>query len=257
MRNSTGNILFLATIAASAACSVSVTTGDGTTAGAGGGLSTGSTTAATSTASTGSTTGAGGSTSTGTTTGTGGAAGAGGTVADSGTDGATCLDPGTGAGDTPNPDLCSTISAYRNIMCPDGMGGQMLPDGLAFCNQMHDDARPGAFQVFFDCINAQSKVTTPCSTAASDVCTDKMHWPNSCQVGKVPVGDAGASWDCTDLSAKCAAVAKADCDTTMNVFTDAARSEIYSCFDIRFAQNGASMCQADFIDCVSDPAHMP
>jgi len=207
-----------------------------------------------------STSGAGGSTSTsgaGGASGSAGSSGAGG-YADAGSDGARCIDTSSDAGDTPNPDICGNIAAFQGITCNDAMG-MFEPPGLTLCNEMQQDARSGAFQIFYDCINAESKVISPCvdMNGVSDVCTNTTNWPVDCQVGKVMITGTSTPWDCSNLVAKCPAIKQTQCDYIMNVFNDSGRSAIYSCYLSKFNSSGAANCQTDFEDCVSDPAHMP
>jgi hypothetical protein len=155
-----------------------------------------------------------------------------------------------------NPDVCGNIANYQNVTCMDAMG-MFEPPGLTLCKEMQQDARPGAFQVFYNCIDAQSRSTTACATTANDVCVDNQHWPIDCQVGKVMITGSTALWDCTNLVAQCPAFPQSQCDYIMNVFNDNARSQIYSCYLSKFNQSGAANCKTDFEDCVSDPAHAP
>jgi hypothetical protein len=248
-----------AAFASLGACTVAVTSGDGstgTTSGAGGTSSSTQTTTTTaaSTTSTGGASGVGGS---GGGAGTGGGAGLADAGGDAGSDAAQCID-GSDAGNTPNPDLCSGIAAYVGVTCQDAMG-PYVPPGLSLCQEMQNDARPGAFRVFYDCINAESKTTTPCSVQTNDDCVAR--WPTDCQVGQVTVPGASVPWDCSNLVAKCPAYKQADCDFIMNVFNDAARSKIFGCYLTKFnraqADGGSTDCKTDFDDCVQDPAHMP
>jgi hypothetical protein len=254
------------------ACTVTVTSGaeldGGTSSGSGTSSGTGTTSATTGTTATTATTATG--TTTGTTTsGSGGAGGsgsggAGGGQSDAGPDASVeaaadasrCIDDPTDAGDMPNPDICGNIANYKNVTCMDAMG-MYEPPGLTLCNEMQQDARPGAFQVFYNCINTQSKMTTACATTANDVCVDNLHWPVDCQVGKVTITGSTALWDCSNLVAKCSAYTQAQCDYIMNVFNDQARSKIYSCYLVKFNRSGSASCHTDFDDCVSDPAHAP
>jgi hypothetical protein len=159
-----------------------------------------------------------------------------------------CINDPTDAGDMANPDLCSTLNMPTNSStCYQGS------DAVALCSLMHDNARRGAFQVFFDCIKAQTK-TDPC--APIDSCVDPDHWPTGCQVGKVVVSN-GKSWDCTNLVAKCPAddagngFTLAQCDFIMNVFTDEARTKIFDCYLVK--NNDPSTCVDDFTSCVYNP----
>jgi hypothetical protein len=243
-----------------AACTVTVK--DDNT-GAGGGTSTGTS----SSGAAGSSAGSGGTSATAGSAGTGQS---GGSITDSGTgitlpetslpvykegggwDGSDggCINDPTDAGDMANPDLCSTLNMPANSSACYKDGS----DGVALCNLMHDNARRGAFQVFFNCINAQTK-TDPC--APIDVCVDPDHWPTGCQVGKVVVSN-GKSWDCTNLVAKCPAddagngFTMEQCDFIMNVFNDEARTKIFNCYLAK--NNDPSTCVDDFTSCVYNPA---
>ena len=235
------------------ACTVSVTGSDpttGTTTGGGNGGSV--TTAASSSSSTTTAAGGGGAGGSG---GAGGATGgSGGGVVDAGSDAARCVDD-SDAGDVPNPDVCGNIAAYKNQTCMDTMG-TFEPPGLSLCKEMQAEARRESFQIFFDCIDAESKLSTPCANTANDNCVT-MHWPTACQVGKVMIAGSSTPWDCTNVVEKCPAYKQADCDFIMNVFRDAARSKIFGCYLTRFNQNGAATCKTDFDDCVSDPRPTP
>jgi hypothetical protein len=255
MTSKLGFLSVAVVLVAIGACTVDVTDG-----GAGGAGGTSTTT----------TTNGGGSGGASTTSTAGGAAGTGGTtagsagnVSDAGGD-AGCLDD-PDAGEMANPDLCGTIDAYKGKTCMDAMGS-FDPPGLTLCQAMQVDARPQSFKYIFDCIVAESKISTPCSVDANNNCVDK--WAPACQVGPVVVADSGTSWDCSTLVADCPAYKREDCDFTMNIFTSTARSKIYGCYIAKSAARamdsgamasdaGASACVTDFGECVGDPAHMP
>jgi hypothetical protein len=161
---------------------------------------------------------------------------------------AACINDSTDAGDMANPDLCSTLNgANGGSTCYDNS------DAKGLCDLMQQNARRGAFQVFFNCINAQTK-NDPC--APIDVCVDGDHWPTGCQVGKVIVSN-GKAWDCTNLVAKCPAddagngFTLQECDFIMNVFTDEARTKIFNCYLIK--NNDPATCSDDFNSCVYNP----
>ena len=249
------------------ACAVTVTSGGDLDAGTGSGsVTTSGTGSATTTSATGTSTTTSTTTTTTSTTGAGGAGGSdsGGAGGDTGADASSeagadasrCIDDSSDAGNVANPDVCGNITNYQNVTCMDAMG-MYEPPGLTLCKEMQQDARPGAFQVFYNCIDAQSRATTACATTANDVCVDNQHWPVDCQVGKVMITGSTALWDCSNLVARCPAFSQSQCDYIMNVFNDSARSQIYSCYLSKFNQSGAANCQTDFEDCVSDPAHAP
>jgi hypothetical protein len=246
MTSKLGFLSVAVVLVAIGACTVDVTDGG---AGGAGGTST--------TTTTGGGSGGASTTSTGGTAGTGGTTGgSAGNVSDAGGD-AGCLDD-PDAGEMANPDLCGTIEAYKGKTCMDAMGS-FDPPGLSLCKWMQVDARPQSFKYIFDCIVAESKMSTPCSEDANNNCVDK--WAPACQVGPVAVADSGMSWDCSTLVADCPAYKLDDCDFTMNIFTTSARSKIYGCYitksAARAADAGPSACVTDFNDCVGDPAHMP
>jgi hypothetical protein len=164
---------------------------------------------------------------------------------------AACINDSTDGGDTANPNLCAKLNgADGSSQCYDQSAGAQL------CQLMRANARPGAFQVFFNCIDAQTK-NNPCATVDDvSVCVDGDHWPTGCQVGKVIVSN-GKSWDCTNLVAKCPAddagngFTLAQCDFIMNVFNDEARTKIFNCYLIK--NNDPATCSDDFNSCVFDP----
>jgi hypothetical protein len=165
-----------------------------------------------------------------------------------------CINDSTDGGDTANPDLCSTLNgADSGSQCYDASPGRQL------CDLMQQNARPGAFQVFFKCIDAQTK-SDPCADVAHiSVCVDDAHWPTGCQVGKVVVSN-GKSWDCTNLVARCPATdggpdgfTLPECDFIMNVFNDDARTRIFDCYLSKPGASDPTTCKADFTDCVYNP----
>jgi len=160
-----------------------------------------------------------------------------------------CINDSTDAGDMANPQLCMTLNGATSAAAC-----YADSDAKALCNLMRVNARRGAFQVFFDCINAKTK-TDPC--APVDECVDDAHWPTGCQVGKVVVSN-GKTWDCTNLVAKCpetdggdAGFTLAQCDFIMNVFNDEARRKIFDCYLIK--NNSPATCADDFTSCVYNP----
>jgi hypothetical protein len=239
------------------------------------------------------TTGSGGSTSTGTTSGTagtvaaaGGSSGAGGSSSTAGAAGQSsskemadggvmfvvpdaslptytdasysdsaelgCINDPTDGGEAANPDICGTLNGANTAgdTC-----GYDTPAGLSLCALMQQNARPGAFKVFFDCINQQTKAD-PCADV--NVCIDVMHWPTGCQVGKVVVSN-GKSWDCTNLVDRCGPDSGFDgftlpeCDFIMNAFNDDARTKIFDCYLSKPGATDPSTCKSDFTDCVFNP----
>jgi len=259
MRKNLENRLIAAVWAASfglTACTIVQATDDGGSAGPSSTGSAGSATAGSSAGSAGTSSTAGAAGQGG---GTGGTAGTSDALGDaslpsykdgsSASPDAGCINDSTDAGDTANPDLCSTLNSTK--------GGAQCNyndnEGTQLCSLMHDNARPGAFQVFFDCINAQTK-TDACADV--NICLDENHWPTGCQVGKVVVSN-GNQWDCTNLVAKCPADGAGNgftlpqCDFIMNVFTDEARTKIFNCYLIK--NNDPATCSDDFNNCVFNP----
>jgi len=252
LKNRLGWVLWFG-LSALAACTVQVKEEN-----KGGGGSTGTGTAGSATA--GGSSGSGGSSSAG-------AAGQGGTTASDGgvapqvdaglpgyreggwdsSDGG-CINDSTDGGDMANPDLCSKLKSGAGCY-----QGGMKSDGEWLCGLMHDNARPGAFQTFFNCIDAQTKSD---ACAKVDVCVDEAHWPTGCQVGKVVISN-GKSWDCTNLVDKCSVDASPDgftlseCDFIMNVFNDEARTKIFDCY--LFKNTDPATCRDDFTSCVYNP----
>jgi len=160
-----------------------------------------------------------------------------------------CINDSTDGGDMANPHLCMTLNGATSAAAC-----YADSDAKALCNLMRQNARRGAYQVFFDCINAKTK-TDPC--APVDECVDDAHWPTGCQVGKVVVSN-GKTWDCTNLVAKCPATDGGDpgftmdqCDFIMNVFNDEARTKIFNCY--LFKNNDPATCADDFTSCVYNP----
>lgn len=155
------------------------------------------------------------------------------------------------AGDMPNPDSCSTLNgANGGPACYD------MSPGKGLCDFMQQNARPGAFQVFVDCIKSQTK-NDACANV--DICVDEMHWPTGCKVGTVLVSN-GKQWDCTNLVAKCPVTAGGpdgftlpECDFIMNVFNEEARTKIFDCYLAKPGATDPTTCKADFDDCVNNP----
>jgi hypothetical protein len=165
-----------------------------------------------------------------------------------------CVDDPTDAGAEANPDLCSQLNGAN--------GGPQCYDtspGRALCDEMHKYARKGAFQVFFDCINDQTKND---ACASVDICLDETHWPTGCQVGKVVISN-GKSWDCTNLVDRCGeeggpnGFTLPECDFIMNVFTDEARTKIFDCYLFKNGGFNSPTCRDDFTSCVFDPDQGP
>jgi hypothetical protein len=164
---------------------------------------------------------------------------------------AACINDSTEAGETANPDLCPTLNgADGGPDCYDTSPGRQL------CDLMHENARPGAFKVFFNCIDGVTK-NDPCADLNKvSVCFDTDHWPTGCQVGKVVVSN-GKQWDCTNLVAKCPdddagnGFTLPECDFIMNVFNDDARTKIFDCYLTK--NQDPATCKADFTDCVYNP----
>jgi hypothetical protein len=160
-----------------------------------------------------------------------------------------CVD-NSDAGEMANPDLCNTLNgADGGSPCYDTSPGRGL------CDFMHENARPGAFQVFVDCIKTETK-NDACANV--DVCVDEMHWPTGCKVGKVIISN-GKSWDCTNLIDRCGPDSGPDgftlpeCDFIMNVFNEDARTKIFDCYLGKPGATDPTTCRVDFDDCVTNP----
>ncbi len=163
----------------------------------------------------------------GTTGGTGGTTGGTG-----GTGGASCY--GDTASTTPD---CANLP-YASTQCDDN--GTTVPAyGNVVCQYSKLYARDGVFEGVYDCLNALSG--DACSTthdAAANDCYANA-FGNACPASMVATCDQYEE-ACTGL--------KADCESIMDGYSQAAQQQIKDCFNA-----GTGACADDFAECVADP----